>query len=245
MASSKKSAGSATGKASDSQAAPERAIVFELESVAANSHAVLFDVLKNALAAKGAADLTTGLFARYCIERPIRLFMPDLLEATGKKQLSADKMADAVSKTYVAALMDGVSGMPTGLRTLIEKAAGQNVAAGAISCMDREFADALGDKLDLEELEVAVQCQTAESAKCVDRKCWLRLAASLSVRPGACVAVTATSGASKTALAAGMRVVACPGKYTGCQDFSGVDAVVNCIDGDAVKIALSLLEPRL
>jgi len=223
---------------------PTQVVLFELENVAANGHAVLYGVLKEALGKKN-VELSPATFARFCLNSTVDKFMGRMLSELGRKQISAETLGADVKKNYVKALSAASNKMPTGLHSMIEKAAKKGIAAGALSCLGGETADALAKHLGLDSLGVTIRSREAEGGSCTTKEQWLRLAGSMSALPLlASVAITSTAQACRSALSAGLKVVACPGRYADFGDLSGADAVIDSMDKKSVDLVLSLLEPR-
>jgi beta-phosphoglucomutase-like phosphatase (HAD superfamily) len=74
---------------------------------------------------------------------------------------------------------------------------------------------------------------------------WEGLARAMSILPGRCVALATSGDACKAALAAGMRCVAVPDRFTAFHDFSGADLVADRgLDDASARRILDLLEAR-
>jgi beta-phosphoglucomutase-like phosphatase (HAD superfamily) len=222
---------------------PKQAVVFELENVAANGHAVLYSVVKEALGRKN-VEVSPAVFARFCLNSTVDKFLARLLSELGKAQLASEGMAEEIRKNYLTALTAKGNQTPPVLRAIIEKAAGMHVAAGALSCLSGDAAQRLAEHLGLNTLGVTVRTRNSEYGSCVTRDEWVKLTASMSAQPMASVAIASTSEACKSALAAGMKVIACPGRHAGFGDFGGVDAMVDTLDNATATLVFSLLEPH-
>lgn len=228
---------------SESETDPLQAVVFELENVAANGHAVMYGVLKETLGKKN-VELSPAAFARFCLNSTIDKFVGQLLLESGKTQTSAEKLAEEVKKNYVKALSADGNRMPPGLRGIIEGAAAKGITAGALSCLGPEVAESIAGHLGLDSLDVTIRARNTDHGNCVNKEDWIKLTRSVSAQPPASVAITSNSQACKAAVSAGMKVVACPGKHADFADFGGADAVLDVLDKDSVATVLSLLEPR-
>ena len=71
---------------------------------------------------------------------------------------------------------------------------------------------------------------------------WRKLADAVSVRPTMCVVITTSAESCGEALAAGMRCIVVPDKFTSFQDFGGADLIADSIDDATRREVFSLLE---
>lgn len=220
---------------------PRRALLFELENVAFDGHNVLYDAVKKALAAKD-AKLSEVLFTRFCLDSTVGAFLPDLLDALGRRQLSADKLREQIGDQYAKALTADGRKINAGLGRILG-AAEKKYAIGALSCLEQDAAQAIGEQPDLTRLGIIMRARDPDQTECSSRDGWRKLANDLAVFPSLCVAITTNAVACKSALAAGMRVVVCPSKYAQCQDFSGADAVFDELADAAIDFVVASLEP--
>jgi len=219
---------------------PRRALLFELENVAFEGHNVLYNTVKKTLAAKD-AKLSEVLFTRFCLDSTVGAFLPDLLNALGRRQLSADKLREQIGEQYTKALTVDGRKMNAGLGRILD-AAEKKCAVGALSCLEQDAAEAIGKQPDLTRLGVIMRARDPDQTECSSRDGWRKLANDLAVFPSLCVAITTNAAACRSALAAGMRVVVCPSKYAQCQDFGGADAVFDELSGAAVDFVMASLE---
>jgi len=220
------------------------AFLFELENSAVDGRKMLFDVCKQLLGERD-AELTPELFVRYCtIPSPAR-FVPALLDAMGKKRLSAEKLAAEITEALHSALLgDRVRAMPS-FTKLMQKMQDKNVLLGSLTALPRDTAEALLKKLGLEKFNVKIHCSAPDAGAFPTADGWLKLAKVVSVPPVGCAAL-ATSGVScAAAVSAGMHCVALPDEFTSYQAFSGADLLVDKLsDENVTEIQSMLIQPN-
>lgn len=219
-----------------------QAVVFELEHVATNGHALLYDTLKDALEKKS-IDLTGPLFARFFINSDLDAALEKFLAAQGRKQISAEKLAEEVHRDYVKALTSGKSTVAAGLEKLLGEAEKNGVAVGAVSCLDEESAEQVAEHLGLTARGVVVRPSGMSYGHCIDKNEWTEMTLSLSARPLTSVAIASNGESCRAALAAGMHVVVRPGRHADFADFSGADLIVDELDGKLAAQIIALPEP--
>jgi beta-phosphoglucomutase-like phosphatase (HAD superfamily) len=219
------------------------AILLELENVTVGGRQIAFDVMKKIMADKG-VKLTPFHFSRYCMTSSLKKGIGEMLEALGKGRLSEEKMASDVAEEIKSLLMKGSLTLAPGVKKLVKRAAEEGVAIGVLSCYDRETAQQLVKKLELDKGISAVFAQACEERSYPSTDSWLRLAKTMSMSPGVCVVIATCSMSSKAAVSSGMRCVVIPDKFTAFQDFGGADYVSDELDEAAIDKAFSLLEDR-
>lgn len=225
-------------KDQDEASAPIAGLILDLDNVALDGHALLYDALKNALKGKD-LSLTLVQFSRLCLSRSIDAFMPDLLDDLGKKQLSATKLAGQVADDFLKALCgDGVK-LPGGIKKLLGAARTKGFALGAVSTLNEKDAQALADQLGLTAMGVTLQVGEGPGDG-LDIEDWECMAQALNLPTAACVAIVADAAASRLVLAAGMNGVVKPSATTTFQDFGGVDMIVDTLDAAAIDSILDI-----
>lgn len=113
------------------------------------------------------------------------------------------------------------------VETLVKAATRSGIAVGAVSGLREETVTRMADKLQLRDIGVKVLSCHDEEKVFPSPDAWLALARALSARSSRCLALATSSVAARSALSAGMRVVALPDSFTSFQDFSGVDLLLD------------------
>ena len=220
---------------------PDRAILFELENVAVKGRQIIYDVLKSVLAAKG-VEMGRLMFSRYCICLPVKHFFSDLLASAGKTRLSADKLLAEITEGIKLSLTDGSLKLDSALVKVLKAAAGRNVHAGALSCLDGETSQQLMTKLGLADMGVRLHSSSCRDNNCSGADTWLKLAKHVSIPSSRCLVLATSSSSCKAALSAGMRCIVIPDTFTSFQDFGGADYVLGALSEIAVEDIFGLLQ---
>lgn len=225
----------------DGEAPPDRALLFELENVAASGRQIVYDVLKSVLAEKG-VKMTPIMFSRCCLQPCVKQFLPRLLAVSKKERLSEGKLLTEIERGIDLSFSDGSIKLAAGVESLLAAARKEGVRTGAVSALGAETVKQLAEKLGLGEMGVHALPCSAEDKVFPSADAWLTLAKDISVRPLLCVAVVTSSTACRTALSAGMKCAAVPDAFTAFQDFGGADCVADELSDDAVKEIIGLIQ---
>lgn len=216
-------------------------IFLELENTAANGRRLMYEAMKTVLADKGMV-LTEVMFSRYCLEMPVKQFVPKFLNTIGKPGLVPEKLAQEILAAYRAAFNGGGAKLNNGVQKLLKLAAERDVKVGFISCFDADTARKTAAALGLGDLGPALYPCYFEDKGCPGSDAWLMLARNVNARLPHIVAVPTSGVSCKCALAAGMRCVAVPDRFTSFHDFSGVDFVFDEFNKETVDSIFSVLE---
>ncbi|MBM4144110.1 MAG: HAD family phosphatase [Lentisphaerae bacterium] len=207
---------------------PSRAILFELEHTAAGGRQILFDVLKSALAERG-ITLSESEFRRHCVGCPVEEAVAALLKASKKTRLSAEKLVAEISEGITLSFAGGSARLDPGMADLIERSRAEGIAPGGLSCIESDAARQLVEKLGLNDSGLVILSRAGTERTFPQPDVWLQLAKTVGVTPTRCLVVVSSGDASRAALAAGMKCVAVPDRYTSFQDFSGADFVCDAL----------------
>ena len=157
-----------------------------------------------------------------------------------KTKKTAAKAAKALTERFEAALDAAVPAAVTpafknfvktladrGVKVIIATRANGEAVAGA-------FADVLGEN-------VVLYKETAPTYGCVKWDAWRRACVANKLRSSMALAVTGSGHGVKSALLAGIGVVAVVNDRVAYQDFGGADEVLKQLDGPAAKTVLGVL----
>ena len=218
-----------------------RAILLELDNVAANGRRFIYDSLKTILKGKG-TELSPTKFSRYCLDRSLAVFIPEILEQVGGKRLSPATIIDALNGRIKKWASDKDRKPPPVFQDMMKKAAKASISIGAFASLNEESARQLATHLGLSEDDVPIMSPASEEKRFPSTDVWQKLARSLSVPQTACVAIVTTAQSCRTALAAHMRCIVIPDEFSTFQDFGGADHVLEEFDRTVVKVTFDLLE---
>ena len=90
--------------------------------------------------------------------------------------------------------------------------------------------------LGLPDMDSRVLSCGEEYGSCPGANLWLRLAENMMIPPSRCVAIATSAASCKAAIAAKMRSVVIPDKFTAFQDFGGADVVFDTLDKNAIGV---------
>ncbi|MFC1453170.1 hypothetical protein ACFLSJ_07515 [Verrucomicrobiota bacterium] len=221
-----------------------RAVVIELEAVAVDGRRMLYEAMKEAIGDKE-IDLSPYVFSRLCLDCSHRDSVSAVFEASGKKYRAEDRVVERMLQGVREMLAKPVPQIRPDARQLLLSAAAQGRSLGALSYLGKTEAAALAGNLGLDELGVHVLSYPCDDKPFPSVDGWLTLAREVGVTATGCVAVTTSSIACRSALAAHMWAVVVPDDFTAFQDFGGADFVADTLDEEAIQRTLALLElPR-
>ena len=215
------------------------AILIEMENVAFRGRQLFHDVLEKVLNDKG-MKLEPEIFSRYCLDAPSRQFVTCLLKSTNKPKLSEDKLLSDILDALKVAL-NGKLKIETAFKELI-KVAEEKALIGGLSSLDKDAAVRLMTDLGLPGMDSRILSCADEHKNFPGANMWMKLANSMRIPSSRCVAIATSAASCNSALAARMRIVAIPDKFTSFQDFGGADAVFESLDKNAVSSVLELLK---
>lgn len=202
-----------------------RALILELDYTVLNGHQILQDIFTKRLADEG-IDLTTFDAARYLDGRPFAAGIGALCEAKGKQMVDAPTVATECQTAFSAAMDTAIASLPKaaldGVSELLKKSFGKVIVLSCASeaALQTAFASVVSPDLLLVHENATIYGSTAwETLRRVCRKNSLieRL-----------IAILVGSGYSvKSAITAGMGVLARVNPIVEYQDFTGADALVS------------------
>ena len=147
------------------------ALLFELENIAFQGRQVVFDVLKSMLADTD-MELTPMHFSRCCLDTPVEVSLPRLLELMERQRISAEKMVPEILQGIRATLVDNTPASPKTLSGLLNKAQADGYKLGAVSDSDAEVAAQLFAKLDVGEPEEGAIVTSDDELGRADSQAW-------------------------------------------------------------------------
>jgi beta-phosphoglucomutase-like phosphatase (HAD superfamily) len=217
-----------------------KGLIIDLDHVALDGHTALFEALKTVLKTKD-VSLSLVQFGKICVSRRLSDFVPELLVAIGKKQLSAEKFANDVGAVYAKSLAKDGAKLTAGLKKLLSAAKKDDFALGAVSGLAEDEAQAIFSELGLEDQGVTLVTTRSGGDAAIDTDTWRRVAATLNVPVAGCIGIAADAASARTVLGAGMNVAVKPAPVTSFQDFSGADVVVDELDAAAITSILAIV----
>ena len=226
---------------SGKQVAPvEYGLLVDLDGVGLAGKKAEYQAASRAL---GSGKLNQPAFMKHCMLASPEQYAEKLIEATGSS-VSAAKLIEQV-RTTVAEQLSAAGSLQEGLSKFIHAATGKTSAIGVMTALPEELANSMLARFGLAQANVKLLAVKDPEKGFPRADLWLKLARQLGKSPRACVAVTANQLGCKTALSAGMRCIALPGEYSGHEDFSGADLVLDSWDDMSAKdIFEATMPPR-
>ena len=225
--------------------AASSSIIFELEGIVGSMRQATFDVLKSILGEQG-AKITPVHISRYCLQTPPEMYLESLLEAVNITRQSMDKLLDDIRGGIDMQLSSKSATLPRPLSDLFKTASKRGVSLAAISALPESTSNALLENLGLSSFGVRLFTMEIDDEGGFPRAdSWLKVARSLGRHPAQCGVIATSHAASKSALSAGMRCVAIPDSFTGFEDFSGANAIIEDLTESDAETLLGDLCPHL
>jgi beta-phosphoglucomutase-like phosphatase (HAD superfamily) len=223
---------------------PQCGVLFELETVALKGRKLVYEALKKVLASRD-AELSPGLFCRFCLQSSPRQYMPPLLEALGKGRFSPDKVLEEDKAGINAAFAGKHIALDNGLARLLKNAVNQHLVVGTLSGLEPAVAEGLVNALGLKTFNVKLLCGPSSDRDFPTVDSWMKLAKLVSMSSLQCIALASSAVSCRAVLASGMRCVVVPDEFTSFQDFGGADLVVDKVDERTLRDVIALMKVRL
>jgi mannitol-1-/sugar-/sorbitol-6-/2-deoxyglucose-6-phosphatase len=221
------------------QNAPQQAILVEVENVAFRGRQILYEAVKKEFGERS-IELSVATFSRCCIESSPQQFVPCLLKSAAKTRFSEERLVSDISDAISKAFRGSIKVEP-GFKDLIRIASEKKVLIGGLSSFDKDASVRILDDLGLPGMSSNILSCGDEYGSCPKTNAWLQLARGMSVYPSQCVALASSAASCQAAVAARMRSVVVPDKFTCFQDFGGCDVAFDALDKDAIKAVFDLL----
>ena len=207
-------------------AVQQRALILELDYVAADMHRFLYEELSKRLKAAG-AELGAEEFARLLFTQTLE----DLIVALPKRlkagSLDGQELLNAVKQSIDEACAGGKIPLRTGILPLLDYAMAQEFTIIAVTALKQVSSRALIAKTALAQRNMEVFTFSGENKAAAGADVWLQVSKKCGLQPRRCLAITGSSETCKAALTAGMCCIAVPDEFTGFQDFSGADLILD------------------
>lgn len=197
-------------------------LMIELEGVALPVRSALFDIAREVLAERS-IQLDRAVFAKCAGSIPA--FASQLAEALSL-EMGADAFANALYDALTSKLQSGAMPAHAGIARLVEAALKRGIVTAALSGLPPALANAAFSAAGFQTPQVHLITFPEEDKSFPRVDAWLKAAKQLNKHIRACVAVGSSQMAVKTALSAGMRVIAVPDEFTMFHDFGGADVIV-------------------
>ncbi len=204
----------------------KRALVMELETVAVPTRRLVFETLRSLLSEEGIPFDETGMLRHGLHSVPARI-AAELAAAYGLKPAVQKSLGDRVAKALMDHFASPAAVLRLGLDRVLSTARGHGAAIGLISWQPEPAAAALVSRVGLDQSQPLLLCFPQPDHEFPGADNWLRLLKAMGRQPQDAVALCDSRAGCRSALTAGLRVVAVPDEFTLHQDFGGADALVH------------------
>lgn len=230
-------------KSSAQEGSTLRAVLFELDNAACNGRTIFLETMKNVLAEKE-IELTTELYLKCFVEKPLKDGLTVLLQALGRQKLSKEKLLAEIEAAFNDE-MGRRATFNTGFVEVVRLAEANKWPVGILTCLTSQTAAGILEKAGIAEAVKVVQSCASETEKFFPaRDAWRRLARQVDVIPRRCGAIVSSSMLAQSALCSGMRVFAVPDDFTSYQDFGGCESVYGKFDQSAARNMVQILSGK-
>jgi len=209
--------------------AARTAVLFELENLGTSGRLRVFETLRKKLHARS-IPFTIVDFQRHFTAKSVKCALPSFLAAMNLSKSAETKLSADISQDIAAHYGDGKVSFCPVLRSLLDAVLQNETLAGCLTALEPETSTALAERFGLSDMAVRVMPVGDTDKPFPSPDSWLKLAKSLHVKPTMCAALVTSRTAARSAISAGMRVVAVPDQFTAFQDFGGADAVCDSIE---------------
>lgn len=219
--------------------APREVLFLELETLAVDGRAAMFEALKKVMKSKD-IDVTLPLFSKCCLKARPAAAIQALIANSGRNLTTGDQLAEQ-AEVLMKKFFEESAELNAALPALIAAAQKMDMDVVALSPWGEERAAALMKKVGLDALGVelvAIDCAEATFPR-ADH--WLRILKQRDLDTIPTIALVTSSASCHGALTAGATCVAIPDSYTDYEDFAGAKIVLSSLDEMAPEELLDLV----
>lgn len=207
---------------------PARAFVMELEGVIVPTRRVIFETVRTVLSEQG-VTFDEAAMMRHGLHAVPAHMVSDIADHFGLRAAARTALLGKLTKALADHFRSGAVTMALGLDRILDAARGAGAVLGVLSWQEEDAARALIEKTGLIRWDPQVFCSPQPDHEFPGADVWLKALKVLGRGPRSAAALCGARSAARSALAAGMRVVAVPDEFTSYQDFGGVDAMTDHI----------------
>lgn len=219
---------------SDNIMPPKKAVLFELDNISIDGQDVIYGVLNRIMGSKG-ITFSHAMYVRYCLDVAAKKYVPAILAACDKKRVLEDKLVAEIEQAVKKAVLEKNHKARPFFGKLLDFVQAENMEIGAVSGFDMATCLQLVEKLGISLDEKRIVSYYGRGLGAPGAEVWLKLAKTLAIPGGRCIAVASGGLSCRGVMATGMNCVVVPNRFSDFQDFSGVDYVVRESDDVAIK----------
>lgn len=210
----------------DPPSAARYALVFDLEDAVLPMRQAEYEALRHICDSHKAA-MTPELFRRYCLERQPRDYLPELLTALGLRTNDVPSQASDVTDGIAMFLSSPEVELNPFVVALLEVAPSHSISVYLRTRQAVDQARTLLDRCRQMPANWSLLASDTGGRSLVSVGAWLSAVATLEQTASHCIAVVGSQPQLQAALAAGMRAIVVPDRFTAFQEFSGADCVID------------------
>ncbi|HMP72912.1 MAG TPA: hypothetical protein PKE55_06560 [Kiritimatiellia bacterium] len=201
-------------------------MVLELEYGLIQGRELLYAAAAEALKERG-VTLSPSDFSRTGLRCHPSHIAERLASGLHLKDTDLDALNAAIVEKFHNNLLHGKVQTSSLVASLLEEGKRMNAQVAVISSLPEDVAEALLARIPGGSGPVKL-FDSPEADRTFPRvESWMKAARGVNRPPATCFAVASSQEASKSALAAGMKSIAVPDRFTAFQDFSGADLVID------------------
>lgn len=229
--------------AGDKTGQPTFGLLFELEFLAVPGREAAFGVYQSLLQDHN-KRLSEGQFCRLVTSARPAADAEVVASELGLKPTAAAKMAQDVVAGLQMFYASEECRLNPALGSLLDAAVARGMKIATLTVLPETIAQKLMAKLGMDKWQVKCVCDPDPTRPFPRAHGWLQAARAISVKARRCIALCTSNIACRSALAAGMRVVAVPDRFTLFHDFSGSEQVIEDLTAiDHERLLDELLRP--
>ena len=217
-------------------------LFFELETIATTGRKAMFEAVQKVMKSKD-IKVTMALFAKCGLTARPGGAIQAMIDNSGRNLSTGDQLADQAENAMKKFFTD-VAELNAALPALIKAAQAKDIEVVAISAWPKEVAEALMQKLGLDELGVGLEALNCTEAVFPRADHWLRLLKKREQDTIPLIAIVSSHNACRGALTAGATCIVVPDAYTSFEEFSGAKAVLDSLGDMKPKDLLDLVSRR-
>ena len=202
-------------------------LFFELETVATGGRKAMFEAVKKVMKSKD-IEVTPALFGKCGITARPGAAIQAMIDDSGRNLSTGNQLATQAEKAIKKFFKDEAE-LNADLPAVIQAAQKKNIEVVAISAWPKDVAEALMEKLGLDQLGVGLEALDCTDAGFPRADHWLRLLKQREQEAIPLITIVSSRAVCKGALTAGATCIAVPDTYTTFEDFAGAKVVLDSL----------------
>lgn len=219
---------------------PHKALLVEFDLSLMPGVQCCRDACREVLADKD-IELDDGRFARYFVTGSLNRGLSMLKAGSGP---AAEELIVKIHETLADKILDPACKPRAGMVELVKGVVAEGVRVVLVSHLPEERLKARLAEMGLDGELVDTVLERPDRSVGYGAESWRRMTHRAQLNERLCVALVCCGFSAKSALAAGLRVVAVADPLVAFEDYSGADCVVESADDAVLNLTLELLRVR-